>query len=124
MNSYTRLLTLALLTPTAALAAKSLGDLTGPWQMFLDDYLVSSKDNLVRRYHPFEKYTNNPIIVVDQPWEHNVVNATTVLPAEDGKGYCMWYYCWGHPGDGSHVLYATSKDGFHWEKPMLGLIAW
>ena len=105
---------LLLLSPSAALAAKSLGDLTGPWQLFLDDYLVSSKENAVRRYHAFDKYTNNPIMVVDQPWEHNVINCTTVLPAEDGKGYRMWYYRWGHPKDGSHTLYASSADGIHW----------
>ncbi len=118
------LLLLVLLSPSAALAAKSLGDLTGPWQLFLDDYLVSSKENAVRRYHAFDKYTNNPIMVVDQPWEHNVINCTTVLPAEDGKGYRMWYYCWGHPKDGSHTLYASSADGIHWEKPKPGLIPW
>ncbi len=117
-------LAILLLASHAAFAAKSLGDLTGPWQLFLDDHLVASKENAVRRYHPFEKYTNNPIMVVDQPWEHNVINCTTVLPAEDRQGYRMWYYCWGHPNDGSHSLYATSKDGFHWEKPKLGLAPW
>jgi len=115
---------LILLGASPAQAAKSLGDLTGSWQLFLDDYLVASKENVARHYHPFEKYTNNPIMVVDQPWEHNVVNCTTVLPAEDGKGYRMWYYCWGHPNDGSHSLYATSADGIHWEKPKLGLMPW
>jgi hypothetical protein len=112
------------LAPTAALATKSVGDLTGPWQVFVDDYLIASKDNVVRRYHAFQKYTNNPIIVVDQPWEHNVVNCTTVLRAEDGQGFRMWYYCWGRPNDSSHSLYGTSADGLHWEKPKLGLIPW
>ena len=125
MNTNTCLcLLLALLAPSASFAAKSVGDLSSPWQLFVDDYLVSSKDNVVRRYHAFEKYTNNPVLVVDQPWEHNVVSCSTVLPAEDGKGYRMWYYCWAKPNDTSHSLYATSADGIHWDKPKLGLLPW
>ena len=123
LHTIARLLVL-LLVPTAAFAARPVGDLTGPWQLFVDDYLVSSRDNIVRRYHAFEKYTNNPVLVVDQPWEHNVVSCSTVLPAEDGKGYRMWYYCWGWPNDGSHALYATSADGIHWDKSKLGLLPW
>jgi hypothetical protein len=111
---------------SAALAAKSLGDLTGSWQLFLDDYLVSSKHGITRTYHPFEKYTNNPVLIVDQPWEHNVINSTTVLPTEDGTGFRLWYYCWtpAKDPDRSHSLYATSADGIHWEKPKLGLVPW
>jgi hypothetical protein len=41
---------------SAAFAAKSAGDLTGPWQLFVDDYLVSSKSSIVRTYHHFEKH--------------------------------------------------------------------
>lgn len=115
---------LALLAPSAAFAGKPVGDLTGAWQLFVDDYLIASKDNVVRRYHAFQKYTNNPIIVADQPWEHKVVNCTTVLRAEDGQGFRMWYYCWGRPEDSSHSLYATSADGLRWEKPKLGMIPW
>ena len=117
---------LFLLLPLSVSAEKSLGDLTGSWQLFLDDHLVSSKNNITRQYHPFQKYTNNPIMVVDQPWEHNVINCTTVLPTEDGTGYRMWYYCWSKrtDPDRSHGLYATSKDGIKWEKPKLGMIPW
>jgi len=107
-------------------AAAPPGDLTGPWQLFVDDYLVSSKSGITRTYHRFEKYPGNPVLVVDQPWEHEVVNATTVLPDESGKGYRMWYYCWTHKNDPDHghSLYATSEDGIHWVKPKLGLMPW
>lgn len=113
------------LLPLPTHAAKSVGDLTGPWELFLDDYLVKSKVNVVRTYHPFVKYTNNPVVVVDKPWEHNVINSTTVLPNESGDGFRLWYYCWAPRGDSrSHALYATSTDGIHWEKPNLGLLEW
>ena len=120
------LATLLLLIPGHGLADKAPGDLTGSWQLFIDDYLVASKNNVARKYHPFEKHPANPVLVVDQPWEHNVVNCTTVLPNEDGKGFRMWYYCWTGKSDPdhSHALYATSADGIHWEKPKLGLIPW
>jgi len=68
---------------------KSIYDATGPWQLFIDDYLVTTKTNVVRHYHQFRKDKNSPLIVVDQPWEAHVVNATTVLPGEDGTGFRM-----------------------------------
>ena len=55
-----------------ASAERSLGELTGPWQLFVDDYLVSSKLGVVRTYHPFKKHPGNPIIVSDQPWHINL----------------------------------------------------
>lgn len=115
-----------LLLPGPVLAARSLGDLTGPWQLFVDDYLIASKEGLTRRYHAFEKYASNPIVVVDKPWEHNVVVVSTVLPNEEGTGYRMWYHCWTprQDPDRSHTLYATSVDGIKWEKPSLGLMPW
>lgn len=102
---------------------------TGPWQLFIDDYLIASKKNVVRRYHPFRKHPDNPLIRVDRPWEAHVVNAVTVLPGEDGTGFRMWYYCWtedksSKKGRGSFMCYAASKDGLKWEKPNLGLYEW
>jgi hypothetical protein len=115
---------LSLLAAFPAIAARPAGDLSGHWQLFVDDYVVSSKENIARQYHAGQKYTNNPILVVDKPWEHTVVACTSVLPAEDGHGYRMWYYAWSEPNDPDQdkCLYATSTDGIHWEKPSLGLI--
>ncbi len=102
---------------------------TGPWQLFIDDYLVSSKTNVIRRYHPFRKHPDNPLIVVDRPWEAHVVSGTTVLPGEDGTGFRMYYYCWTEDktpegGRMSYMCYAVSRDGIRWEKPNLGLHEW
>jgi len=106
---------------------RPLNDLTGSWQLFLDDHLIAGKDDTIHRvYHAFEKYPGNPIMVADQPWENNVVVCNAVLPEEDGSGYRMWYYCWSHKHDPDkhHACYAVSKDGITWEKPMLGLKPW
>jgi hypothetical protein len=120
---------LALLGPILlrAEAAASLDDLTGPWQLFVDDYLVAAKSNVVRTYHPFQKYAGNPVLVADQPWEGLVYLYGTVLPDEARSGYRMWYHTL-RPADtnndGSLELYATSADGIHWFKPLLGLRSW
>ena len=105
-------------------AGSSTNDLTGPWQLLVDDFPVASKSNVVRTYHPFEKYPNNPVLVVDRPWEGLVYLYGTVLRDESGTGYRMWYHtlrtnsaC----SDGSLELYATSTNGIHWVKPILNL---
>jgi hypothetical protein len=106
-----------------ALAAKSLNDLTGPWQLFVDDHLVASKTNIERRYHPFEKCSGNPVLVPDKPWEGtNVYLYGSVLPNESGAGYRMWYHALPKDHDFYRLLYATSNDGIHWDKPDLGIV--
>jgi len=114
--------------PSAAMAAESMSDMTGPWQLFIDDYLIAGKSNVVRTYHPFEKHPQNPVILPDKPWMDHVVKAGTVLPEEDGKGYRMWHSCWTpgkiDPEHRSRSLYSTSEDGIRWEMPVLGLVPW
>lgn len=116
----------AALPAHGAATAKSVSDMTGPWQLLVDDYLIASKSGLVRKYHAFEKYAGNPIIRPDMPWEFNMVKCMAVLPEESGKGFRMWYGS-GAPEndpDKGHSLYATSEDGIHWVKPKLGLNEW
>jgi hypothetical protein len=107
--------------PAPPAANKSLGDLTGPWQLFVDDYLLTEKENVARTYHAFEKYRQNPVMTADRAWEGSTVYVYgSVLPAEDGRGYRMWYHSWS-AGE-YRILYATSRDGITWEKPDLGLV--
>ncbi|MHC4797238.1 MAG: hypothetical protein ACYTF1_11400, partial [Planctomycetota bacterium] len=110
----------AVVTPSQVMGVESLSDLTGPWQLFVDDYLIADKTNVVRRYHPFEKYSGNPVMVADKPWkkgkDRSFVTAGTVLPTEDGTEYRMWHYC------ARRALYSISKDGINWKEPNLGII--
>jgi len=106
--------------PSRSAALRQLGDLTGPWRLFVDDEIIADKGNVVRTYHAFEKHADNPILVADKPWEGTAAYVYgTVLPAEDGDGYRMWYHSWA--GE-YRMLYATSTDGLRWAKPELGLV--
>jgi hypothetical protein len=110
-----------------ARAAASVDDLTGPWQLLVDDYPVLIKTNVVRTYHPFQKYAGNPVLVAEYPWEDLVYLYGTVLPNETRTGYRMWYHTLRPDdtnNDGSLELYATSTDGIHWTKPILNLRSW
>jgi len=53
----------------AGATPRSLGDLTGPWQLLVDDAFIAEKHEVVRVYHPFEKDPRNPVLVADRPWE-------------------------------------------------------
>lgn len=107
-------------------ATKSLNDMTGHWQLFVDDYLISNMDKTTRTFHPFKKHESNPILKPDQPWEKDSIKLASVLPTETRDGFRMWYGCYTpkNDPDRGHSLLATSKDGINWEKPNLGLIPW
>lgn len=106
-------------------AQRSLNDLSGPWQLFVDDYLVESASNVSRVYHAFEKFEGNPVLKADKPWEgKNIYVYGTVLPNESAEGYRIWYHALPERKDDDpyRLVYATSQDGLSWEKPSLGLV--
>ncbi len=117
---------LALAASSLQAAPKSASNMTGPWQLLIDDYLVASRSGLTRTYHPFQKYEGNPVIRPDMPWEFRSLKCVSVLPDESGQGFRMWYASDApeNDPDKNHALYATSVDGAHWVKPKLGLVAW
>ena len=80
------LLSVGLFSPSAlAKPAKSLGDLTGHWRLFVDDHWIADKTNVKRAYHAFKKHPGNPVIVADKPWEGGTAYLYgTVLPVEIG----------------------------------------
>ncbi len=121
MFNFLVLLCVTLGAGPPASVPRSPADLTGPWQLFVDDAGIVEKTNVSRVYHAFEKSPSNPVLVPEKPWEGGTVYLYgTVLPSEDGKGYRMWYHSWA--GGEYHILYATSPDGLHWVKPDLGLV--
>ncbi|HIA47432.1 MAG TPA: hypothetical protein EYN96_05550 [Candidatus Hydrogenedentes bacterium] len=103
-------------------SVEHLGDLTGPWILFVDDHVIEHKDNVSRSYHAFQKHEANPLLIADKAWEGSTSYLYgTVLPAENENGYRMWYHSW---ANGEYrMLYATSRDGLQWDKPNLGQVA-
>ena len=113
-------------TPTAGIV-----DIGCRKQHFLDDLLIDEANRISRYMFRPDKYAGNPIIVADRPWEDgrtrgktgNVkIEGQTVLYDEEEDIFKMWYLPSALPDGRSPWCYATSTDGFHWQKPDLGLV--
>jgi hypothetical protein len=91
-----------------------LGDLSSPWYLMVDDGHLQYRD-VGRLYHPFQKYSSNPLIRADKTWEGDIIQLYgTVFP-----GFRMWYSSLNDTLNLSQVLYAQSADGLTWSKPNL-----
>ena len=87
-------------------------------QLFVDDFLIEKTD-LRRQFHRAELYAGNPVLKGERPWE-----AGQAMPFSDGVFYDpqdqlfkIWYR-----GVGA-TLYATSRDGVRWDRPLLDIRA-
>lgn len=94
---------------------------------------VTRCERVTRRLHQAERYPGNPVLVGDNPWEKVASLYGTVLFDESSKLFRMWYLT-GPYSDAERIQvrrrealsnitlcgYATSTDGFHWDKPSLG----
>lgn len=100
-------------------------------QLFLDDYLVASKVNLISKIHKPAKCAHNPVIVREFPWEKRLIEIYgTALYDPQMNVFRMWYlaneYKDGIPDTPEYPstaeyyqCYAESKDGINWTKPMV-----
>ena len=81
--------------------------------------------NLKRRFHRARKH-GPPVMVPEHPWEGvgtadwpSVYLFGDVIWDEEQEAYRMWYTSATKDMKGQHsVLYATSKDGICWSKPL------
>lgn len=103
-------------------------------QLFVDDFLVE-QTTLARTMHTAEYHPANPVLKPDKPWddEGQFVPVSSGIPMKgpfaipfsdgvwydpDDKLFKMWYMA----GRLYATAYATSKDGIHWEKPILDVV--
>lgn len=96
----------------------------GQKQLFLDDYWLGDLNQVTRVNHQPTKYTGNPLIRPDVPSDGPVIQIRTA-PSWDEieQVWKLWYIRFGDDGNGaSGSGYATSKDGIHWEKPVVGVV--
>ena len=87
-------------------------------QLFVDDVIIESMENLATRIHPARKHPRNPVLVADRSWERKgqLIIYGSVLHEPAEPLFKMWYWC-----DGRGA-YALSRNGIEWEKPELELV--
>lgn len=101
-------------------------------QLFVDNFLIRETD-LVPVYHTPQFYTGNPILEPNKEWEKTIEGALYAAPFSDGiwydekdGKYKMWYLAgagkiYKDDKQAFYTCYAESKDGKHWEKPVLDI---
>ncbi len=94
----------------------------------VDDRIIEDRWMIERFVVLFEKYSNNPVVKKDLPWEGSgPLMGGTVLFDKQNKLYKMWYLVWDEHAYYNklpysyNICYAESKDGTNWEKPILNL---
>ena len=95
--------------------------------LFFDDDDIERSSNLRRFLNPPRRYAK-PVVVSDRPWEgeDRVQAWGSVIQEPDGL-LRMWYFAFNTErvageSDRGGYCYAESRDGFHWEKPDLGVV--
>lgn len=103
-------------------------------QLFVDDIIIESVENLKRTRHAPQKHAGNPVLFPTEPWEHvteTTVNGFQVLHDPKEGLFKCWYmdtiFSGHRAGDGIlgdsryQMLYAESEDGIRWTKPRIGV---
>jgi hypothetical protein len=93
-------------------------------QLFVDKVLVRDTENISFNLVPARKHPENPVVRADRPWEgwRLEIYGNAIYDEED-KVFKMWYL-----GEETETFphyalyYATSADGVHWEKPLVGTV--
>ncbi len=96
-------------------------------ELFLDNALLEMTPGVSRRLHQPKKHLLNPVVRCDRWCDgNNMQPYTTMYDAED-KLFKMWARSgsdWKSSrldGHAAYMLYFTSADGVHWNKPDLGV---
>jgi hypothetical protein len=103
-------------------------------QLFIDDLMVESAENVRRTWHHPVKTEESPVLLKDRPWEHITYfscNTWQVIRDPRDNLFKCWYTDWEKPevraGDFAigesrfNILYAESGDGLTWDKPVFDL---
>ena len=103
---------------------KTVVDVGTRSQLFIDRELIYDARSVSFTLHPARKHSAQPLMVGDQPWEGgNIYQGGTVMYDAEERIFKMWYT--GHASeyfDRITTLYATSRDGIHWDKSQRGTI--
>ncbi|MBN2308599.1 MAG: hypothetical protein JXR94_06480, partial [Candidatus Hydrogenedentes bacterium] len=120
------LLALSLLSATAASGEPPMSpfNVADRSQLFVDKTLVRDSDNVAFTLHPARRHPESPVVRAELPWEgwRLEIYGNVIYDAEEAL-FKMWYL--GEEPEAFPeyaVYYATSKDGVHWEKPLIGTV--
>ena len=110
-------------------------------QLLFDDYIIESLTYAKQGMNRAIKADDNPVVKRDRPWEGTHMRTNCVVFDDEEGLFKMWYGAStvrvvvkdGKPvmggadgimveSQGGVTCFATSVDGFHWEKPELGLV--
>jgi len=89
----------------------------GEKQLFIDDRFIASSQNVELRMNQPVKL--GEVLRPDRPWEDKDIGFCASVMEHDGM-FKLFYRADSH-ARGASVCLATSHDGLHWERPVIGL---
>jgi hypothetical protein len=87
--------------------------------LFLDYWTLEYVRGFERRLRQPEKYAGNPILCPEMPWESTRLDVGSVMRDAASGEFRMWYSTWSEAEGHANYCYATSADGYRWERPAL-----
>ena len=96
-------------------------------ELFLDNDLIEVTPGVSRRLHQPKKHLLNPVVRCDRWCDGNNIQPYTTMYDQEDKLFKMWARTgsdWKSAwldGNAAYMLYFTSTDGVHWDKPDLGV---
>ncbi|HEY2839906.1 MAG TPA: hypothetical protein VGJ26_12200, partial [Pirellulales bacterium] len=97
-------------------------------ELFLDNKLIEMSPGVTRRLHQPKKHVLNPVVRCERWCDGNIIQPYTTMYDKEDKLFKMWARTgsdWKSrylDGNAAYMLYFTSSDGVHWNKPDLGLM--
>ena len=97
-------------------------------ELFLDNEMIEVTPGVSRRLHPPKKHLLNPVVRCDRWCDGNNIQPYTTMYDPEDKLFKMWARTgsdWKSAyldGNAAYMLYFTSTDGVHWDKPDLGVM--
>ena len=105
----------------ASPAAKLSADLASRWELFVDDWLISTAKDAALKLHAPER--REVVLVTDAPWEG--ISSAYFSVVQDGDLVRLYYRGSGVGSDLSAdqvTCVVESRDGVHFSRPKLGII--
>ena len=92
-------------------------------QLFLDDWIIAKTENIERRLENPEKYSGNPVMFRDKPWDEARCDNYGNVVWDPQQQQLQFFYSGQSvlpEGRDDRLLYAESRTGgLTWEKPAL-----